>query len=186
VTPPAHRHCPSLFRLAFLICFGLAFGFVEAAVTYYLRLLIANRFEDALAHYKVLLNLGFITFARPTHSLLLNNRITTVETVREAATIIMLASVACVSAPALRQRLGAFLVGFACWDISYYLCLRIVDHWPTSLMTKDIYFLIPVTWIGPVITPLVISTVMLLAGSWLYLTPGAKRASEETQAPLSS
>jgi hypothetical protein len=161
-------------NLAFLISFGIAFGFVEAAVVYYLRLFITNRFEGALAHYKVLLNLGFITFVRPTHSVLLNNRVTTVEITREAATIIMLASVAYVSAAGWRRRFGAFLVGFACWDISYYLFLKIVDHWPASLMTKDVYFLIPVMWIGPVLTPLAISTAMLLGGSWLYLKPAAE------------
>ncbi len=161
-------------NLAFLISFGIAFGFVEAAVVYYLRLLITNRFEGALAHYKVLLNLGFITFVRPTHSLLLNSRTTTVEITREAATIIMLASVAYVSAAGWRQRFGAFLVGFACWDLSYYLFLKIVDHWPASLMTRDVFFLIPVMWIGPVLTPLVISTAMLLGGSWLYLKPDAR------------
>ena len=161
-------------NLAFLIIFGVAFGFVEAAVVYYLGLLITIRFDGAPVHYKVLLNLGFITFVRSTHSLLLNNRITTVEITREMATIIMLASVAYVSATAWRQRLGAFLVGFACWDISYYLFLKIIEHWPASLMTKDIYFLIPVTWIGPVVTPLVISTAMLLGGIRLYLKPSAK------------
>lgn len=161
-------------NLAFLISFGIAFGFVEAAVVYYLRLLITYRFAGALSHYRILLNLGFITFVRPANSLLLNSRLTTVEITREVATIIMLASLAFVSARAWRQRIGAFLVAFACWDLSYYLFLKIVDHWPASLMTKDVYFLIPVVWIGPVITPLVISTAMLLGGSWLYLKSTAR------------
>jgi hypothetical protein len=156
-------------NLAFLISFGIAFGFVEAAVVYYLRLLITNRFEGALAHYKVLLNLGFITFISPQHSLLVNSRLNTTEIVREASTIIMLACVGYIAGSNLRQRLGAFLVGFACWDITYYVFLKILDNWPASLLTRDVYFLIPVTWIGPVITPLVISTLMLVGGSMLYL-----------------
>jgi hypothetical protein len=167
------RYSRTRANLASLVSFGVAFGFVEAAVVYYLRLL-TNRFEATPAHYKVLLNLGFITFVRLTHSPLFNDRVTTVEVTREAATIIMLASVAYVAATAWRQRLGAFLVSFACWDIAYYLFLKIVDHWPASLMTKDVFFLIPVAWIGPVITPLIISTAMLLGGSWLYLKSAAK------------
>jgi len=155
-------------KLAFLAMFGVGFGFVEAAVVYYLRLL-AVRANVTPVHYKVLLNLGFIAFIRPAHSLLYNNRVTDVELTREVATILMLVSVACLSANRWRGRVGAFLVGFACWDLSYYLFLRVVDHWPASLMTKDVFFLIPVEWIGPVITPVTISTAMLLGGSWLFL-----------------
>jgi hypothetical protein len=81
----------------------------------------------------------------------------------------MLAAVAFVAANHWRQRLGAFLVGFACWDLAYYLFLRILDNWPRSLLTKDVYFLIPVTWVGPVVTPLVLSVVILVLGSHLYL-----------------
>ena len=70
-----------------------------------------------------------------------------------------------------RERLGAFLIGFATWDITYYLFLRIIDDWPSSLLTKDVFFLIPVAWIGPVITPLVISAALLVLGIRLYWTP---------------
>jgi hypothetical protein len=101
--------------------------------------------------------------------LLFDNRVTDVELTREIATIVMLVSVACLSASSWGRRAGAFLVGFACWDLSYYLFLKIVDHWPASLMTRDVFFLIPVAWIGPVITPVIISTVLLLGGSWLFL-----------------
>lgn len=155
-------------RLALLVTFGVAFGFVEAAVVYYLRLLV-HRVTITPVHYRVLLNLGFITFIRPAHSLLFDNRVTDVEFTREAATILMLAAVAGLCANRWRARVGAFLVGFACWDLSYYLFLKIVDHWPASLMTKDVFFLIPVAWIGPVITPVIISTAMLLGGGWLFL-----------------
>jgi hypothetical protein len=156
-------------NLVVLVVFGVAFGFVEAAVVYYLRALIRFHQNYPLSHYKVLLNLGFITFIRPAHSLLLNHRLSDIEITRESATIVMLAAVAFVAANHWRQRLGAFLVGFACWDLAYYLFLRILDNWPRSLLTKDVYFLIPVTWVGPVVTPLVLSVVILVLGSHLYL-----------------
>jgi hypothetical protein len=157
--------------LGVLIAFGVAFGFVEAAVVYYLRLYLGSS-DVAPIHYRVLLNLGAITFVRPLHSLLPHGRVTDVEMVREAATIVMLAAVAYLAATAWRRRLGAFLVGFATWDLSYYLFLRIIDHWPASLMTRDVFFLLPVMWIGPVITPVVICTVMLVAGAWLFVGAG--------------
>ena len=159
------------FNLFFLILFGSAFGYVEAAVVYYLRNLINFHTNYVVTNYKVLLNLGFITFISPVHPILISNKITSVELARETATIIMLLAIAYVAGKNNKQRVGAFLISFACWDIMYYVFLKILDNWPSSLMTKDIYFLIPVTWIGPVITPLVASIVILIIGVRLYLRP---------------
>jgi hypothetical protein len=156
-------------ELFFLILFGVAFGFVEAAVVFYLRNLIHFRNNYSISHYRVFLNLGFITFVSPSHSLLLNHRVSDVEVARETCTIIMLVCVSFLAAKRTRQRVGAFLVGFATWDLTYYLFLRIIDDWPKSLFTRDVFFLIPVTWIGPVITPLIICLVMLGVGITLFL-----------------
>jgi hypothetical protein len=156
-------------NLVFLIIFGVAFGFVEAAVVYYLRDLLNFHAGYVITNYRTLLNLGFITFVTPGHSLLINSRITSIEVIRETATIIMLISVAFIAGKNRKQRLSAFLITFACWDISYYVFLKILDNWPSNFLTKDVYFLIPVTWIGPVITPLIISAIMLAVGAKLYL-----------------
>lgn len=163
-----HRR-PSVTNLAFLIVAGSAFGYIEAAVVYYLRGLMNFHRNYSLIHYKTLLNLGFIAFVTTRHSLLVNNRINDVEKVREVATIVVLIAIAYIAGSDWRQRLGAFLVSFACWDIMYYVFLKILDNWPNSLFTKDVFFLIPVTWIGPVITPLVCAIVILALGSRLYL-----------------
>ncbi len=155
-------------NLAFLVGFGVAFGFVEAAVVYYLRRLIYFHQTYPLSRYKVLLNLGFITFVSPAHTVFVDRRVADVEVVREAATLVMLLCVAYLAGRDGRSRLGAFLVAFSCWDLAYYLFLRVVDDWPKSLMTRDVYFLIPVTWIGPVITPILISLALLALGVWLF------------------
>jgi hypothetical protein len=105
-------------NLAFLIVFGVAFGFVEAAVVYYLRDLLNFHAGYAITSYRTLLNLGFITFVLPGHSLLMNSRISSIEIIRETATIIMLISIAFIAGKNRKQRVGAFLVSFACWDIS--------------------------------------------------------------------
>jgi hypothetical protein len=148
---------------------GGAFGFVEAAVVYYLRALMRFHENYSLAHYKTILNLGFITFITPQHALLSSNRITDVEKFREAATIVILIAIAYIAGKNVRERVGAFLISFACWDIMYYVFLKIIANWPSSLMTKDVFFLLPVTWIGPVITPLVIATAMLVIGIRLFM-----------------
>ncbi len=148
----------------------MAFGFVEAAVVFYLRNLIHFRQNYSISHYKVLLNLGVITFVSPSHSLLLNHRVSDVEIARETSTIVMLVCVSFLAATRTRQRVGAFLIGFATWDLAYYLFLRIIDDWPKSLFTRDVFFLIPVTWIGPVLTPIIICLVMLAVGVKLFLT----------------
>jgi hypothetical protein len=163
------RERTSFVDLVFLVIFGIGFGYVEAAVVYYLRALIKFHENYSLSHFKVRLNLGFITFVQPAHTLLLTRRIADIEVVREAMTIVMLICVAYLSSKVWSRRCGAFLVCFACWDISYYGWLRLLDDWPRSLFTRDVFFLIPVTWIGPVITPLVICAVMLVVGAVLYL-----------------
>ena len=117
----------------------------------------------------MLLNLGVITFVSPSHSLLLNHRVSDVEIARETSTIVMLVCVSFLAATRTRQRVGAFLIGFATWDLAYYLFLRIIDDWPKSLFTRDVFFLIPVTWIGPVLTPIIICLVMLAVGVKLFL-----------------
>jgi hypothetical protein len=161
------RH-EDLKKLLTLILFGIAFGYVEAAVVYYLRDLMHFHTSYTITNYHTIINLGFITFVSSIHSLLINNRISTIEVARETATIVMLLSVSYLAGKNRRQRLGAFFVGFATWDIMYYAFLKLLDNWPQSLFTKDIYFLIPVIWAGPVMTPLVISTGLLLFGAWLY------------------
>jgi len=154
-----------------LIVFAVAFGFVESAVVYYLRFLLNFHTQVPVGKYKVLLNLGFITFVSPAHSIMASRNLTAVEIIREACTIVMLASVAFFAGSSWRQRIAAFMVAFACWDITYYLYLKILDNWPSSLLTRDVFFLIPVTWIGPVLTPLVICTVMLIFGVRWYVAP---------------
>ncbi|PLX20087.1 MAG: hypothetical protein C0597_04630, partial [Marinilabiliales bacterium] len=62
----------------------------------------------------------------------------------------------------------------------------IILGWPESLLTWDILFLLPVTWTGPVITPIVVSTLMIILSiiinyfniklkrqEWLMLIVGA-------------
>ena len=161
----SRRH--SSLALGGLIAFGAGFGFVEAAVAYYLRTVLGSPDTYSIGHYRVLLNLGFITFVTHLESFLPTS-LERVELIREVATIVMLAGVALAVGRSASQRWGAFFVGFATWDLTYYLFLRLISGWPRSLFTRDVFFLIPVPWIGPVITPLVIFAVVLYLGVVLF------------------
>jgi hypothetical protein len=156
-------------RIGLILLFGLAFGYVEAAVVFYLRKIINFHSHYDLSRYHTILNLRFITFVEPIKSLLINSKINEVEVVREACTIIMLLCLALLVGKNKLQKLAVFMIGFATWDLAYYLFLKILDNWPRSVFTKDVFFLIPVTWIGPVLTPLIISTIILLFGIYLFI-----------------
>lgn len=91
-----------------------------------------------------------------------------IEVGREAATLVMLLGVAALSGADRWERFLAFCRSFGVWDIFYYVWLWIFVRWPSSLLTWDILFLIPVPWIGPVLAPIIISGA-LIAGSLLLL-----------------
>lgn len=151
-----------------LLLFAAAFGYVEAAVVVYLQS-IPQFVQHKPYIPDVLLNLGFIAFLAPGAPVLANRFLTTVETVRETATIIMLFSVALLSANTLKRKIGAFLISFSVWDILYYVSLALLTAWPKSLFDTDVFFLIPVPWVGPVLTPVAVSTVLFILGTALYL-----------------
>jgi len=87
------------------------------------------------------------------------------EIIREAATMIMLLAVSMLVAHRWIIRFAWFIYMFAIWDICYYVFLWLILSWPESLFTWDILFLIPTTWVGPIIAPVANSlTMILLAG----------------------
>lgn len=81
---------------------------------------------------------------------------------REIATIIMLAGIGILAAKKNIERFAWFLFSFAVWDIFYYIFLKVLLGWPASLLTWDVLFLVPVTWVGPVIAPVINSCTMIL------------------------
>ena len=83
------------------------------------------------------------------------------EILREAATIIMLVGAGYFAGRSFTTRFAWFLYAFAVWDIFYYVFLKLLLNWPESFMTWDILFLIPVTWVSPVICPVITSLTMV-------------------------
>ena len=85
-----------------------------------------------------------------------------VEICREAATIVMLMTVAHISGRTFRERFAYLIFIFGIWDIFYYVWLKVLLNWPATLLDWDILFLIPLPWIGPVIAPVSISIIMII------------------------
>ena len=129
--------------IMWLTIFGIAMGFLESAIVIYLRkIYYPEGFRFPLVE--------------------IGNDILSVEILRELATMIMLLAIGFLTGKTKLQRFSYFIFSFAIWDIFYYIFLKIFLDWPESLMTADILFLIPVPWVGPVLTPIVLSVSMLL------------------------
>jgi hypothetical protein len=161
--------------VAILLLFGAAFGYLEAAVVSYLRIL----HEPARRHFYPdrssgelfpLLTLERVRAAGPEQQKTL-----VVEIGREAATMLMLAAIALAVASNARQWTAAFAIAFGVWDIVFYACLKLLLDWPASLFTWDLLFLIPVPWVGPVIAPVLVSVAMIGAGIWCLSREAAGR-----------
>ncbi|MFH1368091.1 MAG: hypothetical protein ABII64_03090 [Elusimicrobiota bacterium] len=151
------------FKLLWLTLFGIAFGYVEAAVVVYLRAL----FYPGGFNIPLTLGFPFIYFGTTPFLQPVSHNILLAETGREAATILMLASVAFLSGKTLKQKLAFFLLPFAVWDIFYYVFLKVLIGWPASLSTLDVLFLIPVPWISPVWLPLSASLLIIFCSLYL-------------------
>ncbi len=92
---------------------------------------------------------------------LLPPRIFVIELVRELSTMIMLLSIGFLIGKSALEKFSWFIFSFGVWDIFYYVALKIFLNWPESILTWDILFLIPITWIGPVLAPLICSLTMI-------------------------
>ena len=137
--------------------FAASFGIVEGAVVVYLRAILGlvAGYGPSLAdvaRYSQGFNPATL---EPT---VLPISLWKVEVCREAATMLMLITVALLSTSDRLGRWATFLWTFAIWDLSYYATLYATVRWPLSLADPDVLFLIPIPWISPVWFPLLVST----------------------------
>lgn len=135
--------------LLWVTLFAISMGIFEGAVVVYIRALYyPGGFDFPLK--------------------LMSNQIAMTELIREFASLIMLLSVGIIAGKNLAQRFAWFIYSFAVWDIVYYLFLYLILQWPESFFTWDILFLLPVTWTGPVIAPIIISILMIILAMVIY------------------
>jgi len=130
-------------RIVWLAVFAVAMGFLEGIVVIYLReLYYPQGFDFPLK--------------------LMPPELVGIEWIREITTLIMLAAVGIIAGKNNLQRLMYFLFAFGVWDIFYYVALKVLIGWPASLLTWDLLFLIPVSWLSPVLAPVICSVTMIL------------------------
>ncbi|MFH2143277.1 MAG: hypothetical protein ABIJ97_12695 [Bacteroidota bacterium] len=141
--------------LVWITIFSIAMAFLESSVVVYLRALYyPSGFEFPLQ--------------------IIDYDIGATEFFREAATIIMLLSIGFIAAKNKIQRFAWFIFSFAIWDIFYYVFLKVLLDWPVSLLSWDILFLIPVTWVGPVIAPVICALLMIILGLSIVIISNKK------------
>lgn len=133
---------PILKTVIWLTVFGIAMGFLETAVVVYIReLYYPTGFKFPVV---VIPDVIIIT-----------------ELGRELATIVMIFAIGYIAGKNFAQRFVFFLYVFAIWDIFYYVFLKVLLDWPSTIFDWDVLFLIPVPWVGPVLAPCIISFVMI-------------------------
>jgi len=150
--------------VAALFLFGISFGYVEAAVVVYLRAIydpVRARLHPERGPNDLfpLITPEQLAAAGPE-----NPRRLAIEIGREAATMLMLGAVALAAARNLQEWMAAFVIVFGVWDIAFYAFLKLMIHWPETLGTWDILFLIPLPWVGPVWAPVLVALSMIVCG----------------------
>jgi len=140
-------------RWIWVVFFAIAFAWVESAVVVYLR----EIYFDGVFKFPL-----FVVWKEGKHII---DPLIRIEFGREIATIVMFVAVGWVTGKSKLQRFCFFMIAFGIWDIFYYIWLYIMVGWPESLMSWDLLFYMPLPWVGPVITPLLIAVTMVGAGS---------------------
>lgn len=133
----------TLKTVLWVVLFAIAMAFLETAVVVYIRKLYYPE--------------GFMFPMK-----LIDSDIALTEFLREVATLIMLVGIGYIAGRNKIERFAYFIFTFAIWDIFYYVFLYALLQWPSSLLTWDVLFLIPCTWVGPVLAPVLNSLCMIL------------------------
>ena len=137
-------------RRAMVVAFAVAMAWVEAASVFYIRALV-----DRIEPYQ----------PNPLPLEAMTGALGYVEPWREAATLVMIATLGLLAGRTWRRCAGYAALAFGVWDIFYYVFLRLMSGWPRTLLDWDILFLLPLPWWGPVLAPVSIALVMILWGT---------------------
>jgi hypothetical protein len=148
------------------LVFATAFGLTEAALVVYVRRLLG--WEPGFDYAELFAARGWTLDSAAFTRLFREQGLLAVEWAREAGTILLLVGAAMAAGRTGRERLGLFLFTFAVWDLTYYLFLYLLIGFPRSLAATDVYFLIPITWYGPVWFPVcLVMPALTLVGLYL-------------------
>ena len=132
-------------KILLVFLFGIAFAYIEAAVVAYLRTI----YYPSGFHFPLVMKY---------------DRNLTIEFFREFATLLILFSSSALLSRKFWEGFGYFVIIFGVWDIFYYVWLKVTIGWPASVFDPDFLFLIPIPWIGPVLSAVLISLTMIIIG----------------------
>lgn len=141
-------------KFLLLAVFGIAMAHLEGVTVVYLRWVLG--INDSESNKESLEKISKQTIF--------------IEKTREAATILMLVSLALLVGETWLDTVVVFLWTFAFWDLFYYLSLYLLIKWPPKFTTVDVLFLIPRPWIAPVWVPIGISSITIIIIAVLLLT----------------
>lgn len=128
-----------------VIAFAVAMAYLEAAVVVYLQGTLGAAVGQIF----------------PIPSAIEFGNLEQIELGREVATIVMIGAIGMLVGRTSLERLAWAAVVFGVWDIGYYAWLQVFSGWPGSLTTVDLLFLVPVPWVGPVWSPIVVSCALV-------------------------
>lgn len=132
-------------RVLTVIAYALAMAYLESAVVVYLTSALGGQ-------------VGVLFPLQPASGF---GNLGWIEVGREVATLVMIATVGILAGRSPLERLAWAAVVFGVWDIGYYLWLWVFTGWPGSPAATDLLFLLPVPWVGPVWSPVVVSLALV-------------------------
>lgn len=138
-----------IIRLITVTFFAISMAYLESAVVVYLREIYYPE-----------------GFAFPLK--IMDVPIAVTEIFREFATLVILGTIGLIAGRTRLEKFGIFIYAFGIWDIFYYIFLKLLIGWPESLLTWDILFLIPTTWVGPVLAPVINAITMVIFGGLIW------------------
>jgi len=131
-----------------VLAFAIAMAYLEAAVVVYLQLALGSQ-------------VGSIFPLQPASEA---GDLVAIEVGRELATLVMIGAIGLLLGRTRPEGLAWSAVVFGAWDIGYYAWLYVLSGWPPTLGTMDLLFLLPVPWVGPVWSPVVVSAALVGVG----------------------
>jgi len=132
-------------KIIWITIFSIAMAYLEAVIVVYLRRLFG--ISDLILQVPPF-----------------DQQIAAIEFGRELATLIMLLAIGWIAGHNIQSRLSFSVISFGVWDIFYYLWLKVFIGWPYTIFDPDLLFLIPLPWWGPVLSPVLISILMVIGG----------------------
>lgn len=126
---------------AAIVGYAIAMAYLEAAVVVYLQTAIGSQ-------------IGVLFPLKPE---LATGNLLAIEVGREVVTLVMIGSVGALAGRTGLERLAWSAAVFGVWDVGYYGWLHVFSGWPPAPDTPDLLFLLPVPWVGPVWSPVVVS-----------------------------